>query len=52
MEEMKDSVIRCRLERSLHDEFKALCKDKALNASELLRKWIQNFVWENKKDTK
>ena len=52
MEKIKDSVIRCRLEKSLHNEFQEICKSKAINISELMRQWIETFVINNKKDKK
>mgnify|MGYP000986360111 CR=1 FL=1 len=52
MEGLKGRVIRCRLEKTLHDEFKEICKDKAINASGLLRQWIQAFVHDNRQAPK
>ena len=52
MEKIKDSVIRCRLEKSLHNEFQEICKSKAINISELMRQWIETFVLNNKKEQK
>lgn len=52
METKKDSVIRCRLEKALHNEFQDICKSKAINISELMRQWIEAFVVSNRKDKK
>ena len=52
MTDNKNSVIRCRLEKELHENFMSLCKDKAINASELMRQWILAFVQNNTKDKK
>lgn len=52
MTDNKNSVIRCRLDKELHENFMSLCKEKAINASELMRQWIFAFVQNNTKDKK
>lgn len=44
----KNSVIRCRIEKDIHQEFKEVCKRGAFNPSELLRQWIIKFIKDNK----
>lgn len=43
-EPKKDSVIRCRIEKSIHEEFKGICKAHAINPSELIRQWIIAYI--------
>lgn len=42
---MDDSVfLQIRLERDTRDMFRKICKEKAINSSELVRQWIESFV--------
>lgn len=42
---MDDSVfLQIRLERDTRDTFRKICKEKAINSSELVRQWIESFV--------
>lgn len=42
---MEDSVfLQIRLERDTRDIFRKICKEKAINSSELVRQWIESFV--------
>lgn len=44
----KESRINLRLEKEKKDLFQQICKRKAINASELMRQWIDKFIEENK----
>ena len=40
----KESVIRFRIEKDIHDRFKTICTDKAINASELFRQLLEKWI--------
>lgn len=44
---MKTSALRIRIEPRLHDDFIAICKDLDLPASQVIRKFMKEFVEEN-----
>jgi len=46
---MKTVNLNIRIEEELRDEFKEVAKDNAHNPSALLRKWIEDYIKENKK---
>jgi metal-responsive CopG/Arc/MetJ family transcriptional regulator len=41
---MKTSYIHIRIQKELKDQFDELCKDNAINQSELIRKWIVEYI--------
>lgn len=45
--ETKETVIRLRVTKELKAQYYALCKSKAINSSELLRQYIQQWVYDN-----
>ena len=44
-----DKVIRVRVTEEMKKQFDKTCEAKAINASQLLRNWSENFIQENKK---
>lgn len=44
----KEARINLRLEKEKRDLFQQICKRKAINASELMRQWIDKFIEEHK----
>lgn len=46
--EMKDSVIRLRVTQQLKNDFQAKCKAHSINASDLLRTWIEKYTYDAK----
>lgn len=49
---MKTVNFNIRLEEKLRDEFKRINEERSINASHLVRKWIEEYVNENKGETK
>lgn len=47
----KRIVLQIRLEKELKDDFQALCKQKAINSSELLRQLITQWIQEQQDTT-
>ena len=47
----KRIVLQIRLEKELKDDFQALCKQKAINSSELLRQLITQWISEQQDTT-
>lgn len=45
----KEVRIGIRVTEELRREFMEICDEKAINASKLLRKWIEDFIEQNKK---
>ena len=41
---MKRKQLHLRIEEDLHSRFMGVCKDQAVNPSELVRKWIREWV--------
>lgn len=41
--------MQIRVEKETRDKFQKLCKSKAINASELIRQWIDKYVKEHEK---
>lgn len=44
----KEERLNIRIEQNLKEEFSAICKARSLNASALIRQWINEFVEENR----
>ena len=42
-----NDTIKVRLSKELKERFQAVCKSKAVNASELLRQYIEQYAEEN-----
>lgn len=50
-QKMKNSVfMQIRIEKDTRDKFRELCKEKAINSSELLRMLIINWIKNNEKE--
>lgn len=47
----KRIVLQIRLEKELKDDFQRLCKQKAINSSELLRQLITQWIQEQQDTT-
>lgn len=47
-----DAKMQIRLPKELYEEFKGVAKDNAQVPSLLVRKWIEEYVKENKKGEK
>ncbi len=47
----KRIVLQIRLEKELKDDFQQLCKQKAINSSELLRQLITQWIQEQQDTT-
>lgn len=45
-QEMKNAVIRLRVTQQLKTDFQAKCKEYSINASDLLRTWIEKYTYE------
>lgn len=48
--ESKEKEVRIgfRVDKNLRDEFSRICSDNSLNASDLLRKYVENYVQHHK----
>lgn len=47
-QKMNESVfLQIRVEKDDRDKFRDLCKKKAVNPSELIRQWIDNYIKQN-----
>lgn len=46
--EVKEVRIGFRVDKNLRDEFSRICSDNSLNASDLLRKYVENYVQHHK----
>ncbi len=46
--EEKEVRIGFRVTKNLRDEFSRICHDNSLNASDLLRKYVENYVQHHK----
>lgn len=46
--EEKEVRIGFRVTKNLRDEFSRICHDNSLNASDLLRKYVENYVQQHK----
>ena len=46
--EVKEVRIGFRVDKNLRDEFSRICSDSSLNASDLLRKYVENYVQHHK----
>lgn len=44
----KEIRMNIRINRELREEFQAICKQKAMNGSELIRQFVQKWVNKNK----
>ena len=42
-----DTFVKVRVSTELKTQFQSICKSKAVNASELLRQYIEQYVEEN-----
>ncbi len=51
MEENKRITIQIRLDKELKDRFQAICKQKAVNGSELIRQLIEQWTNEQENTT-
>lgn len=47
---MKTVNLNIRISEKMREEFKKIAEDNAQNPSALMRKWIENYIKENKKD--
>lgn len=45
---MKDVDLRCRINAEIKKNFHTLCKKQAINPSELMRKWVCDWIEKNK----
>lgn len=41
--------LQIRIEKDIRDKYRQICKKYSLNSSDLLRKYIENFVKEHEK---
>ena len=48
VKEEKEVRIGFRVTKNLRDEFSRICHDNSLNASDLLRKYVENYVQHHK----
>ena len=46
---MKTVNLNIRIEKELRDEFKRIAEENAQTPSALIRKWIEEYIKENKK---
>lgn len=46
---MKTFNLNIRINKEMRDEFKKLAEERAQTPSTLVRKWIDNYIKENKK---
>lgn len=44
----KEVRIGFRVDKNLRDEFSRICNDNSINASDLLRKYVENYVQQHK----
>ena len=44
----KEVRIGFRVDKNLRDEFSRICSDNSINASDLLRKYVENYVQQHK----
>lgn len=49
MDDKKTDIIRLRVSKEMKEQYNQLCKEKAINSSELLRQFIVRWLEENKK---
>lgn len=49
VEKKKDARLNIRIDISLRNEFQRLCDDRSINCSDLVRKFIEKWVSENRK---
>lgn len=42
--------LQIRIEKDIRDKYRQICKKYSLNSSDLLRKYIENFVKEHEKE--
>lgn len=47
--EPKEIRLNIRMQEETRDAFRAICKRKAVNGSELIRQWIDEFIRDNTK---
>lgn len=45
----KDIRLNIRVSEELRNEFQRLCNDKSVNGSDLIRKFIEKWISENRK---
>lgn len=46
----KEVRLNVRLEKEKRDIFQGICKAKAVNASELMRQWVDEYIEKSKKE--
>lgn len=49
MDNKKTDIIRLRVSKEIKEQYSRICKEKAINSSELLRQFILRWIEENKK---
>lgn len=49
---MKTKWLQVRVSEDLKNEFNEICSKKHINASDMVRGWIEDFVKNNKEETK
>lgn len=47
-EKKKDARLNIRIDASLRNEFQRLCEDRSINGSDLIRKFVEKWVSENR----
>ncbi len=47
-EKKKDIRLNIRISKELRDEFQSICDAKSVNGSDLIRKFVERWVSENK----
>jgi len=47
---MKTVNLNIRISEEMREKFKKIANENAQNPSALMRKWIENYIKENKKD--
>lgn len=45
----KETRLNIRISESLRNDFRRICNDKSVNGSDLVRKFIERWVSENRK---
>ena len=45
----KETRLNIRISTALRDDFRQICNDKSVNASDLIRKFIEKWISENRK---
>jgi antitoxin component of RelBE/YafQ-DinJ toxin-antitoxin module len=48
-EDEKTEVIRLRVTKKLKEDFMRRCDSRAINASKLLRHWLEKYTYDNDK---